>query len=85
MAKTRTPSVWVLSRDVTGDAGEQYRQSVSVYAGSAREAITLVAAEFARLARITGKAEPPYRESPAWNVEEVRLDAAKLITVAITS
>ena len=83
--KTRPPSVWLLSRIVTGEGGDRYRQNVSVYAGSAREAITLVTSEFARLAMITGKAEPPYRASPEWTVEEVRLDAAKLITSAITS
>jgi hypothetical protein len=58
---------------------------VSVYAGSAAEATALVASEFARLARITGKAEPPYRPTPEWSVERVPLDASKLITSAITS
>lgn len=82
---TRAPSVWLLSREVTGDAGERYSQNVSVYASSAREAVALVAAEFARLGRITGKVEAPYRESPAWSVEQVKLDASKLITSAITS
>jgi hypothetical protein len=85
MATARTPSVWLLSREVDGAGGERYRQNVSVYAGSAREAVALVASEFARLARITGKAEAPYRESPAWTVEQVKLDAAKLITSSITS
>ena len=85
MAKTRPPSVWLLSRVVTGEGGERYRQNVSVYARNAREAIALVTGEFARLAMITGKAEPPYQASPEWSVEEVRLDAAKLITSAITT
>jgi hypothetical protein len=58
MAKTRTPSVWVLSRVVSDGDGEAYKQNVSVYAGSAREAVALVGAEFARLARITCKAKP---------------------------
>lgn len=86
MAKrTRPPSVWLLSRVVTGESGDRYRQNVSVYAGSAREAIALVTSEFSRLAMITGTAEPPYEASPKWTVEEVRLDAAKLITSAITT
>lgn len=85
MAKAQTPSVWLLSRFVDGDGGERYRQNVSVYAGSAREAIALVASEFARLAQITGRDEAPYRNTPAWTVEQVKLDAAKLITSAITS
>jgi hypothetical protein len=84
MAKTRTPSVWVLSRVVSDGDGDTYKQNVSVYAGSAREAVALVGAEFARLARITGKAEAPYRESPAWSVEEVRLDDPKVITMGLT-
>jgi hypothetical protein len=85
MAETRTPSIWLLSREVNGVGGERYTQNVSVYAGSAREAIALVASEFARLARITGKAEPPYQATPDWSVEQVKLDAAKLITSSITS
>jgi hypothetical protein len=85
MAETRTPSIWLLSRDVNGVGGERYTQNVSVYAGSAREAVALVASEFARLARITGKAEPPYQPTPEWSVEQVKLDAAKLITSSITS
>lgn len=84
MAKAQTPSVWLLSRVVTGDGGERYTQNISVYAGSAREAVALVASEFARLGRITGKVEAPYRESPAWAIEQVKLDASKLITSAIT-
>jgi hypothetical protein len=84
MAKARPPSVWLLSRVVTGDSGERYTQNVSVYANSAREAVALVAADFARLGRITGKIEAPYRDSPAWTVEQVKLDNAKLITMGIT-
>jgi hypothetical protein len=84
MADTRTPSVWLLSREVNGAGGEHYTQNVSVYAGSAREAVALVASEFARLARITGKAEPPYRDTPAWTVEQVKLDGAKVITLGLT-
>ena len=85
MANTRTPTIWLLSREVNGVGGERYTQNVSVYAGSAREAIALVASEFARLARITGKAEPPYQATPDWSVDPVKLDAPKLITSSITS
>jgi hypothetical protein len=84
MARAQTPSVWLLSRDVKGVGGECYTQNVTVYAGSAGEAKALVSAEFARLARITGKVEPPYRDTPAWTVEQVRLDGAKVITLGIT-
>ena len=84
MARARMPSVWLLSRDVNGVGGERYTQNVSVYAGSAGEAQALVTAEFARLARITGKVEPPYRETPAWRVEQVKLDGAKVVTLGLT-
>ena len=81
---TRAPTVWLLSREVTGDGGEHYSQNVSVYAGTAREAVGLVAAEFARLGRITGKVEAAYRETPAWTVEQVKLDAPKVLTLGLT-
>ena len=81
---TRAPTVWLLSREVTGDGGERYSQNVSVYAGSAPEAVGLVAAEFARLGRITGKVEAAYREAPAWTVEQVKLDAPKVLTLGLT-
>ena len=84
MANARTLSVWLLSRAVADDSGGHYTQNVSVYAGSARDAVALVNAEFARLARITGKAEAPYRETPAWTVEQVKLDAAKVLTMGLT-
>lgn len=84
MADTRPRSVWLLSREVNGAGGERYSQNVSVYAGSAAEAQALVSAEFARLARITGKVEPMYRDAPAWTVEQVRLDGAKVITLGLT-
>ena len=84
MATARTPSVWLLSREVTGDGGERFSQNVSVYAGSAREAVTIVAADFARLARITGKVEAAYRETPEWTVEQVKLDAPKVLTLGLT-
>ena len=64
---TRAPTVWLLSREVTGDG-----------------AVGLVAAEFARLGRITGKVEAAYRETPAWNVEQVKLDAPKVLTLGLT-
>ena len=81
---TRTPSVWLLSREVTGDGGERFSQNVSVYAASAREAVAIVAADFARLGRITGKVEAAYRETPAWTVEQVKLDAPKVLTLGLT-
>jgi hypothetical protein len=84
MANSRTLSVWLLSRAVADDSGGHYAQNLSVYAGSAREAVALVNAEFARLARITGKVEPPYRDTPAWAVEQVKLDAPKVITMGLT-
>lgn len=69
---------------MTGDGGERFSQNVSVYAGSAREAVTIVAADFARLARITGKVEAAYRETPEWTVEQVKLDAPKVLTLGLT-
>ena len=85
MAKPGSESVWLLSRIVNGAAGESYMQNVTVYAGSAREARSLVSAEFARLRRLTGKGGEPYEELPDWNVEQVKLDAAKLITIGLTT
>lgn len=84
MAPTRPASVWLFSRQVSGDAGERYSQNVSVYAASEVEAKALVAAEFARLRRLSGNGAAPYQDKPDWAVERVKLDGAKLITLGIT-
>src|SRR5688572_26791933 len=85
MANTRTPSIWLLSREVNGVGGERYAQNVAPTRARPRGAMALVAPECARPPRIRGRPEPPYQATPEWSVEQVKLDAAKLITSSITS
>ena len=77
-------AIWLLSRVVEGDSGEQYKQNVTVYASSATDAKNLVNADFAQLRRITGGKQLPYQASPEWSVQKVALDEAKLISAGIT-
>jgi hypothetical protein len=76
-------SVFVLSREVKGDSGDQYTQVLTVYAQDAAQARSLVRREFARwrMAGVTGSAYEPTAE---FAVDKVELDEPKLITAGMT-
>jgi hypothetical protein len=77
-------AVYVLTRNVQGDRGESFLQNVTVFAGSADEAQALVRKEFAQLRSGSTSAELPYRDTPAFDVDRIDLDAHKLLTNHIT-
>jgi hypothetical protein len=77
-------AIFVLTRTVQGDDGQDFVQNVTVFADSADQARTLVRNEFARIRRGSTAAEHPYRDGPAFSVDRIELDAHKLLTSHIT-
>jgi hypothetical protein len=78
-------AIYLLSRQVQGEHGEQYMQNVSVFASSAAQARSLVNGEFAALRRSGGSSARAYQALPEFSVERVSLDAYKMITAGITA
>jgi hypothetical protein len=76
--------IYVLNRKVEGDQGEPFNQSVAVYAGSADEARSLVALEFARLRQHSHNAEHAYQDRPEFAVDEIKLDENKVLIHWVT-
>ncbi len=74
-------AIYLLSRRVTGDHGEDYMQNVSVFAASARDAKQIVSDQF-QLLRKNG--EHAYQALPEFAVEKVSLDNYKMITAGVT-
>lgn len=77
-------AIYVFTRKVQGDQGQDFVQNVTVFATSADEARALVSAEFARLRGGSTAAEHPYRDAPAFDVDRIDLDSHKLLTSHIT-
>jgi hypothetical protein len=78
-------AIYLLSRQVNGDQGESYMQNVTVFAGSAKQALELVDNQFAQIRKVSNTPEPAYQVLPKFAVEKVALDAYKMITAGITS
>ena len=78
-------AIYLLSRKVTGDHGEQYMQNVTVFANSSTQARQIVNEQFARLRQLSRTRERAYQVLPAFDVEKVSLEAYKMITAGITS
>jgi hypothetical protein len=76
-------SVFVLSREVQGDAGDTYTQVLTVYAPSAAEAQDLVRREFTRW-RMAGVNDRAYEPTAKFAIDQVTLDEPKLITAGLT-
>lgn len=76
-------SVFVLSREVTGDSGDQYTQVLTVYARDAAQARSLVSQEFARW-RMAGVVGTAYEPTAEFAVDKVVLDEPKVITAGMT-
>lgn len=77
-------AIYVLSRDVNGDTGQKYTQTVAVFAGSPTEARGIVSREFASIRRNSRSPERPYAETPDWRIDRVDLDESKVISSVIT-
>ena len=76
--------IYVLNRKVDGDRGEPFNQSVAVYAGSAQEARSLVALEFARLRAHSQNEERAYGDRPEFAVDQIKLDESKVLIHWVT-
>jgi hypothetical protein len=74
-------AIYLLSRRVTGDHGEDFMQNVSVFAPSASDALQIVSEQF-QLLRKNG--EDAYQALPKFAVEKVSLDNYKMITAGVT-
>jgi hypothetical protein len=57
-------SIYLLSRQITGDKGEVFTQNVTVFATSQTHAKALVDQQFAQLRRISSSHEPAYQVLP---------------------
>ena len=77
-------SIYLLSRQITGDKGEVFVQNVTVFATSQTHAKALVDEQFARLRRISNSPEPAYQVLPEFAADKVTLDQHKMITAGIT-
>lgn len=77
-------AMYMLSRQIKGDAGETFMQNVAVFAGSPTQARTLVEEQFARLRRVSPSPERAYQPTPAFSVEKIALDRHKVITAGVT-
>jgi hypothetical protein len=78
-------SLFVMTRQVEGDAGESFKQTVTVYARDQKSAKALVWREFDRIRRASGSDERPYLRTPEWtSVQKFTLDEDKLIMQGIT-
>lgn len=78
-------SIYLLSRKVSGNHGEDFMQNVTVFATSPDHAKALVEEQFIRLRRITGNRERAYQTLPEFRVDKVGLDTHKVITAGVTS
>ena len=77
-------AIYLLSRKVTGDHGEQYMQNVTVFANSSTQARQIVNEQFAKLRQLSKTREHAYQVLPEFDVEKVTLEAYKMITAGIT-
>ena len=68
-----------MTRNVQGDHGESFNQSVAVFANGANQARDLVRAEFARLRKASNSPEHPYGETPEFDVNVIDLKRHKLL------
>jgi hypothetical protein len=80
-----TGSLYVLSRRVNGDRGEEFMQNVIVFATSPTHARTIVHEQFTRLRRTSRSKENAYQALPEFAVEKIALDEHKMITAGVTS
>lgn len=78
-------AIYVLSRQVPGDSGQKFNQTVTVFADSPTEARGIVGRMFAAIRRNSQVPERPYGELPDWQVEKIDLTEPKLITTLITT
>jgi hypothetical protein len=78
-------AIYLLSRQVQGDHGEPYMQNVTVFAGSAAQARSLVDDQFAAFRKGSRAQERAYQVLPEFSVEKVSLDAYKMITAGVTT
>ena len=76
--------VYLLNRQVDGDRGEPFNQSVAVYANSEAEARRLVAQEFARLRAHSKNEELAYGDRPEFALDEIKLDQSKVLIHWVT-
>src|SRR4051794_11880800 len=73
-------SIYLMNRKVDGDHGEPFNQSVAVYAASPEAARHLVALEFARIRKASKGTEHAYQDTPAFDVNKIKLADKKLLT-----
>lgn len=77
-------SIYLLSRNVTGDNGESYMQNVTVFASDVAQAKRIVSEQFTRLRLVSKSKEAAYQPLPAFAVEKIALDEYKMITAGVT-
>lgn len=77
-------SIFVFSRDVIGDTGEELRQTVTVYAQNLQSAHQTLKADFRRMQDLATKPETPYESGPSWAVTQIELNEPKIVTSALT-
>jgi hypothetical protein len=77
-------AIYLLSRRVTGDQGEDYMQNVTVFADSVAHAKQIVNDQFRLLRRTGSTRERAYEALPEFNAEKVALDQHKMITAGVT-
>jgi hypothetical protein len=76
--------IYVLNRQVEGDQGEPFNQSVAVFANNADEARSLVALEFRRLREHSHNEERAYQDRPEFAVDAIKLDESKVLIHWVT-
>ena len=77
-------SIYRLSREVSGEAGQQYTQLVTVFARDLKSAQAVVEREFREIRNGSTGLRTPYATDPAWTAEEIPLDQEKIVTSVIT-
>jgi hypothetical protein len=77
-------SIFLLSRQVTGDHGESFTQNLTVFARDADHARALAYEQFAKLRALSSSPEKAYQEAPPFTAERVVLKEHKLITAGVT-
>jgi hypothetical protein len=77
-------AIYLLSRRVLGDNGENFVQNVTVYAESPDQAREIVNDQFTRLREASRSKEHAYLPTPSFNIEKVSLKEPKMITAGVT-
>lgn len=79
-----TGAIFVFNRELVGEQGQHQRQAITIFAEDEAAARRILRENLKSLQDHSGRPEPAFQPTPAWQALEVALDGPKVIMQVVT-